>query len=249
MDAYLERLGLTERPAADLGGLRLLQRTHLAKVPFENLDIHLGVPVTLTEESVVDKIVHRHRGGICYELNGAFALLLRDLGFDVTLLGAATFRENGDRYAKLAHLALRVDLEERWLVDVGFGRFAREPLRLDERGEQHDEDGVFTVTELPTGQFDVHHDGRPAYRIDPLPLRLADLVPSCWWTTTAPDSPFTEKPTCSLRTDAGRFTLSGDRLITTVDGERTEVTLADDDAILAEYRTRFGVELARVPRT
>ncbi|MGC7098008.1 arylamine N-acetyltransferase family protein [Amycolatopsis lurida] len=249
MDAYLNRLGLSERPAADLDGLRLLQRTHLAKVPFENLDIHLGVPITLTEESVVDKIVHRHRGGICYELNGAFALLLRDLGFEVALLGAATFRENGELYPKLAHLALRVDLDEPWLVDVGFGRFARQPLRLTDPGEQPDEDGVFTVTELPTGQFEVHHDGSPAYRADPLPLRLADLVPSCYWTTTSPESSFTRKPSCSLRTDAGRFTLSGDRLISTVDGERTEETLADDAAILAEYRTRFGVELDRVPRT
>ncbi|MBN6034877.1 arylamine N-acetyltransferase [Amycolatopsis sp. 195334CR] len=249
MDAYLTRLGLGERPAADLDGLRLLHRTHLAKVPFENLDIHLGVPVTLTEESLVDKIVHRRRGGICYELNGAFALLLRDLGFEVTLLGAATFREDGELYPKLTHLALRVDLDEPWLVDVGFGRFARQPLRLTEPGEQLDEDGVFTVIGLPTGQFEVHHDGSPVYRTDPLPLRLADLVPSCHWTTTSPESRFTSKSSCSLRTDAGRFTLSGDRLITTVAGERTEETLADDTAILAAYRTRFGVELDRVPRT
>lgn len=249
MDAYLTRLGLSSRPGADLDGLRLLQRTHLAKVPFENLDIHLDVPITLTEESLVDKIVHRRRGGICYELNGAFALLLRDLGFEVTLLGAATFRESGELYPKLTHLSLRVDLDEPWLVDVGFGRFARQPLRLTEPGEQHDEDGVFTVTELPSGQFDVHHDGSPAYRVDPLPLRLSDLGPSCYWTTNSPESHFTEKPNCSLRTEAGRFTLSGDRLITTVDGERTEETLADDTAILAEYRTRFGVALDRVPRT
>src|SRR5262245_2570020 len=57
-------------------------------VPFENLDIHLGRPIVLDDDVFFDKIVERRRGGFCYELNGLFAALLRELGFDVTMLSA-----------------------------------------------------------------------------------------------------------------------------------------------------------------
>jgi N-hydroxyarylamine O-acetyltransferase len=42
-------------------------------------------------------------------------------------------------------------------------------------------------------------------------------------------------------------TLSGNRLITTVAGERTESIIAGDDALRAAYRTHFGLELDRLP--
>src|SRR5262249_9039065 len=60
----------------------------MLSVPFENLDIHLGRPIVLDDDVFFDKIVERRRGGFCYELNGLFAALLRELGFDVTMLSA-----------------------------------------------------------------------------------------------------------------------------------------------------------------
>ena len=54
-------------------------------MPFENLDIHRGVPIELAEPALLDKIVRRRRGGFCCELNGAFSALLSALGFDVTM--------------------------------------------------------------------------------------------------------------------------------------------------------------------
>ena len=45
-------------------------------MPFENLSIHLAAPISLDEPDLIDKIVRRRRGGFCYELNGALALLL-----------------------------------------------------------------------------------------------------------------------------------------------------------------------------
>lgn len=246
IDAYLARIG-ARRPAAPTpDALCELHERHLDAVPFENLSIHIGEPITLDADALSDKIVRRRRGGFCYELNGAFAMLLRALGFDVSLLGAKVYRDDGTLGPPFDHLALRVDDE--WLVDVGFGRHTRHPLQLTTDGPQHDPEGVFRLATAPHGDIDVYADDRPVYRVETRARDLSEFGPTCWWQSTSPESHFTRSVTCSLPTPSGRVTLSGDRLIETIGGERKETTLADDAEILATYRSRFGVQLAQVPR-
>ncbi|MFD5467072.1 arylamine N-acetyltransferase [Kitasatospora sp. NPDC127059] len=246
--AYLERIGLTEPGPPSAEGLARLQEAHLRAVPFENLSIHLGEPVVLEPAVLVAKVVDRRRGGFCYELNGAFAELLRSLGYRVSLLAARAF--DGERLGPpFDHLALRVDLDEPWLVDVGFGRFARLPLRLDGRGEQSDPHGTVVLRPYGEhGELDVVLDGAPQYRIDRRTHPLADFVPTCWWRATSPQSTFTRSDTCSmLAADGGRTTLRGTRLIRTApDGTRTEEQLTEAGA-LAAYREHFGIVLDRLP--
>src|SRR5437763_17205555 len=143
--AYLERInyhGATEPSAATL---RDLHRAHLLTVPFENLDIHLGREIVLDDERLYSKVVERRRGGFCYELNGAFAALLSGLGFNVKKLAAGVGRADGSFGPMFDHMALMVELNERWLADVGFGEGFREPLRLDEAGEQAQAFGAYRI--------------------------------------------------------------------------------------------------------
>jgi N-hydroxyarylamine O-acetyltransferase len=217
-------------------------------VPFENLSIHLGEPIVLKEEALLDKIVTRRRGGFCYELNGTFAELLRALGYRVSLHSARVF--DGDEPGPpFDHLVLRVDVEEPWLVDVGYGRFSDHPLRLDHDGDQHDPGGVFSMIRRDEyGDIDVVQDGSLEYRVDPRPYALRDFAPTCWWHQTSPRSHFTRSLTCSRRTGDGRVTLSGRTLIETpAGGERRERDLGSDADVLAAYRTHFGITLDRVP--
>jgi N-hydroxyarylamine O-acetyltransferase len=124
--AYLARIG-----AGRGDSLRDLVGRHLEAVPFENLSVHLREPIRLDPEPLVDKIVARWRGGFCYELNGAFALLLERLGYEVTRL-ACRVSVPGGFTAPGDHLAPAVrDRGRRMLVDVGFGRFAFGPIDLD----------------------------------------------------------------------------------------------------------------------
>jgi N-hydroxyarylamine O-acetyltransferase len=88
VDDYLARIGLPRPVSADLGALRDLQAAHLLAVPFENLSIHLREPIVLDQAALATKVARMHRGGFCYELNGAFAGLLTALGFRVSLLSA-----------------------------------------------------------------------------------------------------------------------------------------------------------------
>ena len=243
---YLARIGLPGATEPSPAGLRVLQERHLATVPFENLSVHLGERIRLDDEALVDKVVRRHRGGFCYELNGAFAALLTALGYRVSLLSAQVYRPDGDLGPPFDHMALRVDLAEPWLVDVGFGRFSQWPVRLAERGPQADPQGVFRVTEVDAGVLDVWCDDRPEYRVESRPRRLRDFAPTCWYHQTSPESHFTRSLTCSLPTTAGRVTLSGTRLIRTEDGRRSEQDLTESET-LATYRDVFGIVLDRVP--
>lgn len=246
VDAYLARIGAGRPARVDADALRDLQLRHLRTVPFENLSIHLGEPVLLDEGALVEKLVHRRRGGFCYELNGAFAGLLSALGFTVTLLAARAHGRTGWG-PPFDHLALRVDTSEPWLADVGFGRFSRHPLRLGVRAEQQDPEGTFRIAEGEHGDLDIFLDGEPQYSLETRPRELTDFEPTCWWHQTSPRSHFTQSTVCSLPTDRGRVTLSDRRLIRIDGGQRHEHTLATEAEVLAAYRTYFGIVLDRVP--
>jgi N-hydroxyarylamine O-acetyltransferase len=246
VDAYLARIGAPRPATVDAAALRELHERHLAAVPFENLDVIMGVPIELTEGAVLAKVVDRRRGGYCYELNGAFALLLRALGFEVSLLAAAVHTPAG-LGPPFDHLALRVDLAEPWLADVGFGRNSLHPLRLDRREDQTDPAGTFRIEERPDGDLDVLRDGAPQYRVETRPRGLTDFAPTNWWQQSWPGSHFRRGPVATLSTSRGQLTLAGRTLIRTEQGVRTETALDGDAAVLAAYREHFGVVLDRVP--
>src|SRR5579859_1846653 len=247
--AYLARVGVTRPAACDAPALRALHRAHQLAVPFENLSLHLGEPISLDERDLVDKIVHRRRGGFCYELNGTFALLLEALGAQVSRVAARVYGEAGlgppfDHLALIVHAA---DGSGPWLADVGFGSHSDYPLLLSSRDEQDDPAGRFRLADADEGDIDVLRDGKPQYRIETRERTLADCVPTCWWQSTSPLSHFTRSTICSRLTPGGRVSVSGRLLIQTEDGTRTEQLLDGDDALLAAYRDYFGVVLTRVP--
>ncbi|MFI6651920.1 arylamine N-acetyltransferase [Streptomyces sp. NPDC050529] len=256
IDAYLERIGATRPARPDAEALRELQLRHLATVPFENLSIHLGEDIVLEEKSLLDKIVADRRGGFCYELNGAFAVLLRSLGFRVALLQGRVHGEAGRLGIPYDHMALRVETDDGpgpWLADVGFGDYAQNPLVLDDRADQVDPRGIFRIAQVPAeggedyGEVDVLQDGAPQFRLDPRPRVLDDFRAGSWYHRTSPDSGFTRSPVCSRFTATGRITLKGRRLLTTVGTERHETRLGSDEEVLAAYREHFGVHLDRLP--
>ncbi|MGW1256880.1 arylamine N-acetyltransferase family protein [Streptomyces sp. NPDC002513] len=264
-DAYLHRIGAAHPAWPTIDVLRELQLRHLQTVPFENLSIHLGEEIVLEEKRLFDKIVGARRGGFCYELNGAFAALLAALGFDVTLLAARVYGEEGRLGVPYDHLALRVRTVDGgdWLVDVGFGANSHFPLAFGERGEQRDPGGAFRVIEAgvdaagvrggggsaESGDLDVLREGRPQYRLEVRPRVLEDFAVGVWWNTTSPLSHFVRSLVCSrVAEEGGRITLSGRRLTVTAPDGRKEVSeLASDEEALAVYRERFGIVLDRVP--
>ncbi|MFD9287783.1 arylamine N-acetyltransferase [Streptomyces sp. NPDC060030] len=251
-DACLARIGAVRPARADAAALRELQLHHLMTVPFENLSIHLGQEIVLEDDKLIDKIVTGRRGGFCYELNGAFAALLRELGFRVVLLQARVFGDGGRLGIPYDHVALRVETDDGtgpWLADVGFGDHALRPLELEVRSEQDDPSGTFRFREAPQGDLDLLRDGSRQFRLDLRPRGLAEFRGGAWFHRTSPESHFTRSLICSRCTDDGRVTLRGRTLITTVRGERHETELRDDAEVLAAYRDHFGMALTHAPVT
>ena len=246
--AYLDRIGAARPGVLDEATLRALHRAHLMIVPFENLSIHLNEPISLEEADLVGKIVARRRGGFCYELNGAFALLLEALGADVVRVAARVYGD-GRLSPPFDHLALIVSLPggARWLADVGFGSHSTYPLRFDIGPQQDDPGGRFALADAVAGDVDVLKDGQPQYRIERRERCLEDFVPTCWWQQTSPASHFTRSTICSRLTEDGRVSVSGRTLIRTTGRSRTEEHLPADAAVLAAYRDHFGIVLDRVP--
>jgi N-hydroxyarylamine O-acetyltransferase len=247
--AYLARIDVKRPEALHAEALRALHWAHLVTVPFENLSIHLSEPISLDEDALLGKIVTRRRGGFCYELNGAFALLLRALGAQVTVVAARVYG-NGSLGPPFDHMALLVRLTDGtgpWLADVGFGSFTVHPLLFDSRQEQRDPAGTFQLADAADGDVDVFADGEPQYRIEPRGRSLADFVPTCWYQQSSPESHFTHSAICSRLTDDGRVSISGHVVIRTTGGTRSEQQLNDGEALLAAYREHFGIVLDQVP--
>jgi N-hydroxyarylamine O-acetyltransferase len=246
--AYLERINYHGQTHPDAETLRRLHVAHLLSVPFENLSIHVRQPILLTDEALFTKIIDKKRGGFCYELNGLFAALLRELGFDVTMLSAGVMDAEGGFGPDFDHMALMVKLEQRWLADVGFGDSFREPLRLDERGEQAQ--GGRTYRIIPDGAHLIlmqREDGdewKAQYRFTLQPYNYSDYAAMCHYHQTSPQSHFTQRRICTRATDEGRITLSERRLITTSQsGARQERVLMSDEEYEAILREHFGVDM------
>ena len=108
---YQERLNYQGDYGADIATLRALHRAHMLTIPFENLNIMLKRPIVLDEQALYHKIIDCRRGGFCYELNGLFAALLREIGFQVDFLSARVWIGEGFS-REFHHLAFLVHLED-----------------------------------------------------------------------------------------------------------------------------------------
>lgn len=247
--AYLERINYRGSVAPAAETLRALQVAHLLSVPFENLSIHAGQPILLEDDALFTKIVTNRRGGFCYEANGLFAALLRALGFEVEMLSAEVANAAGEFGPDFDHMALMVQLERRWLVDVGFGDSFLEPLLLDERDEQRQGSRAYQI--IPDGNYLVvmrreeGEEWKAQYRFTLRPYTFADYAEMCRYHQTSPESHFTRSRICSRATEQGRITLSDMRFITTSNSGgqqvRQERTLTSEKEYADVLREHFGI--------
>jgi N-hydroxyarylamine O-acetyltransferase len=246
--SYLQRISHSSETVPTEDNLRRVHLAHMRSVPFENLDIHLGRRIELNLNAFFRKIVHKNRGGFCYELNGLFAHLLKSLGYSVTMLSARVARSDGSFGPDFDHMTLMVELDARWIADVGFGDSFVEPLLLDKGDEQFQYGRGYRI--IPNGDDFLYQslvDGRwnNQYRFQLIPRQLQEYLGMCSYHQTSPDSTFTQKVVCSRATEDGRITLTDKKLVLTSGISRTEISLSGKEHFQALLQKHFGIVLKK----
>lgn len=247
---FLARIRLREPPQVDVQGLQTLTRAFRFRVPFENLDVLAGVAVSTEPEAVIDKIVHRRRGGWCFELNTAFGELLKAVGFEVEpLLARVGYRR--PTLGPPAHLLLRVrGLAGSWLVDVGFGAVGPGAPLPDTTGEFVAADGLgYRLQANASGQRSLARriDGEWVllYQIEPFVARSCDVEFGSHVMATWPASPFRRQLICSRDDGIRSWSIEG---LSCVERdaqwrELARVPIADSRQLRRELITKLNLDV------
>lgn len=239
IEAYLKRIGFTGPAQTDLDTLTRLQQTHLLTVPYENFDILTGADMPLTEAGLLDKIVARHRGGYCFELNGLFGKLLRALGFSVTDC-FARFLKHEREIPKRRHRVLMVEVpgDGRFLADVGVGLpIPRIPVPFDGHPQ-----GMYRLGREPFFGWILYENKERLYAFSEEPQLDRDFDAIHFYCRFSPDSVFRRAPMVAIQTPQGRLTVDGAVFRTFDPSGVREETFSDPQAWRLELKRRFGLE-------
>jgi arylamine N-acetyltransferase len=197
--AYLARLGLEVEPPS-VAALQRLHRRQVERIPYETLWIHGGEQWGIDPAESVRRIAVGGRGGYCYHLNGAFALLLQSLGYDVHLhVGGVHGPTGPDSDSVANHLVLTVrDLptdehpDGVWYVDAGLGDALHEALPLA-TGEYRQGPFLLTLSDDGGGGWHLQHDpngGFVGMGWTMVEADWSDFSAKHHWLSTSPESGF-----------------------------------------------------------
>ena len=250
-EAYLKRIGYSGGTEPTLDNLHALIRAHQTAVPFENLDCVSRTPILLEVERLFDKIVLRRRGGYCFELNGLFMALLRDLGYDAWSV-LARVQIASDSLREICHRGTLVRLDgKEYYCDVGMGgSMAPFAVELSDRRQTLFGE-TFWVEPLGNGWFiEKRLSGNgaeePAEKnvvvFAPLPVLAEDFEPYNYVDWARPDSSFvTRGPMAALRTETGYKNLRNGTFSVRDGGTVTEREIPPEE-LSSLLKAEFGLE-------
>lgn len=242
---YLDRIQYKGKTTSEIDVLNDLHVHHLLNVPFENLDIHYGVQISLDIDKLFEKIVIRKRGGFCYELNGLFFELLKELGFNVKRVSARVYNHRTGNYGEeLDHLAIIAEINHKeYLVDVGFGDFVCKPLRFGLNKPQKDVRGNFIIETYKNGYYRVlklvGDEKLPEYIFTKKARDIKVFEAMCHYHQTSPNSHFTQKRLISKPSKKGRITISGDSLKITEEEKMVFQKHIKNEGEFTEYLLKY----------
>jgi arylamine N-acetyltransferase len=254
--AYFERIGYSGTAAPTINTLAALVAAHNRSIPFENLDPLFGKPITdLSPGSLTNKMVHRRRGGYCYEQNGLMQYALAACGFEVDAIAGRVVWMNpmgldGPATAK-THRALTARIcgvDDVFLVDVGFaGQTPSSPIRLAA--------GPIQQTRHEPYRLSIHGPGfvlealvrdrwQPLYIFTTDPCPPIDLEVGSWYASTYPASTFVVGLTATLVTDDARWNLRGRNLAKHTRGQTERIRFDTAAQVVDTLTNRFGIDLS-----
>ncbi len=232
---YFRRIGYTGTSHPNIDVLNSVLRHHICAIPFENLDVQFGRPVTTNVDAAYEKIVTNGRGGWCYEQNGLFGLALSEIGFDVTRVAAAVMRQDRGDAAEANHLCLLVRIPgsgDSCLVDVGFGGSMINPIPLIEAEYEQApfQIGLKKAPDLRWRFWEDDGGGEFSYDFASETADESALSHRCDFLQTDPSSGFVLNMVVQLRTPKEHKSLRGRvlRILSTTGTESRILSSADE---------------------
>lgn len=251
LTAYAARVGYTGPLVPTAEVFVALHRAQAYSIPFENLDIHLGRPIGLDAASLSQKLLTAHRGGYCYELNGLFGRVLRQLGFEVTNLVGRNLIAGAPLRPRAHQLLLVQVAGQPWVADLGFGgNTLLEPIPLVVGPEHRMGFDTYRLQAAPPHGYHLQllMDGQwqSLYGFTLDETQPSDYRMMSYYYSNSPDSPFRQQRMCAQATPDYRASLVDRELkIRLPDGSSTTTVLADASEYAVALEEYFGIRLGQ----
>jgi len=239
---YLKRIGYLKTPTVTLACLNELISCQMHAVPFENVDVYYkrSVP-SLDEDVLFDKIVHRNRGGYCFELNTLFCAFLCALGFDAVCV-RARIRLDRETPPPQTHCAILVKLDGKtWFCDVGFGGTA--PIgAVDVSGEVFFYGGHHYRIQESVLYIRRDEEFVPMMEFENQACQTIDFVPMNYFCATSEEEPFVHRLMISLKRPDGYISIDGSVFYKKQSGNGSEILIKDEHHSKIILKEWFGIE-------
>jgi N-hydroxyarylamine O-acetyltransferase len=197
-----------------------------------------------TMDAAFEKIVEGVRGGWCYEMNGLFVWVLRELGFKCSLLAAAVGREQHGDASLMNHMAILVHLDRPFLADVGFGTGCLNPVPL-EVGTYND--GRFNFSLTLDGQWwRFHPPNAQSYDFTVTPREYSAFEHKARMLATTAESFFVQNLIVAKLTEDGLVTLKNAQYRAQSATEILEETAPSEEELARILDEEFGLHLDRI---
>ena len=244
LQRYFDRIGYDGSREPSFATLASVHRAHLLSIPYENLDIHLGRPLSLDPAAMFAKLVDRRRGGWCYEMNGTLGRVLTAMGFDVRFVSGAVHRATRGEAALGNHLVLIVTLDRPWIVDVGFGDGFIEPLPLEPGTYRQDFLEYRVSVNGDWWRVDNHeYGGADGFDFTLEPRAIDTFAAQCHALQTSPESPFVQTTVCERFVPGGLAMIRGAVLREVTASGVVTRTVQDPDDYVSVLRDRFALDV------
>ncbi|MGG1660068.1 arylamine N-acetyltransferase family protein [Brevibacillus sp. NRS-1366] len=251
---FRKRIGMPENEKVSFETLdNVLEKTANA-IPFENLCIIENKLNDITKDYIVNKILVKKEGGLCYELNSILYLFLIENGFDAVLSRGVVYKGATQGYHTIGrtHVTILITHEDQtYLVDTGFGgNLPLKPVPLT--GEVvTSRNGEFRVRQINSEHGDYvlemklkHKDTDwrigYAFRSDHPISDISEFNEIQTIIAEHQESPFNKNPLITKLTNKGNMTLTDSSFTQWVDGVVSKENI-DNERFKELLKQHFGL--------
>ncbi|WP_318509074.1 arylamine N-acetyltransferase family protein [Bacillus sp. T3] len=210
----------------------ILEKT-ATSIPFENLAIINKRNKKITKQNLIEKILIKNEGGVCYEINTLLYYFLLENGLEVELVRARSYTVASRSWSQAGRthiLTLVTHQGEKYVIDTGFGiNLSLTPIPLNgcvatsrngdfriSRIESEDGDCYLELKLMHRDEdwvsgyiFDSNHVLKDETELNEVQQIIVDH----------PFSPFNKSPLVTLLTDSGNIVLTESTFTQRVDGK------------------------------